>query len=103
MASGHCGNSKPLLSVAPPRGRRGLLAGLVALWALALAPEVAHAQKAKLSLERFAFDALPDVKLYLSYVEDDGTVIGGSSVSSSLAMPKSSTLTPSPPGAPACG
>ena len=52
-------------------------AALAPLEPLAIAPEVAQAQNAKLRLERFAFDALPDVKIYISYVENDGTVIGG--------------------------
>lgn len=61
------------------RGGRGLLSGLAALLALGvlfLAPP-AHGQNAKLRMERFAFDSLPDIKLYLTYVEEDGTVIAG--------------------------
>ena len=77
MGSGHLGNSEHSRSPARRRFGRGLLAGLVALWALATVPQAAHAQNAKLRLERFSFDALPDIKLYLTYVEDDGTLIGG--------------------------
>lgn len=61
------------------RGGRGLLSGLAALLALGaffLAPP-AYGQNAKLRMERFAFDSLPDIKLYLTYVEEDGTVIAG--------------------------
>src|SRR5689334_8762140 len=75
------------------RCRAGLLSGLVALVAVALAPGAAFAQTAKtgaavaprqtakLRLERFAFDALPDLKVYLTYVEPDGTVIAGRAAS----------------------
>lgn len=64
--------------VAGRRGR-GLVSGLVAAAALGvfLLSSAAHAQNAKLRMERFAFDSLPDIKLYLTYVEEDGTVIAG--------------------------
>jgi hypothetical protein len=65
----------------------GLLAGLCALAALALAPPDGLAQSGRakeppppsktLRLERFDFSALPDLRLYLSYIEGDGTVISG--------------------------
>ena len=61
------------------RGGRGLWSGLAAFLALGaffLAPP-AYGQNAKLRMERFAFDSLPDIKLYLTYVEEDGTVIAG--------------------------
>ena len=62
-------------------GRRAsrLLAGVTAAFGLLLGlglPQ-AQAQNAKLRMERFAFDSLPDIKLYLTYVEEDGTVIAG--------------------------
>ena len=57
--------------------RLSILAGLFSLLFATVAPSVAHAQNAKLRLERFGFDKLPDIKLYLTYVEEDGTVIAG--------------------------
>ena len=85
MVNGHRGNAKHLRLNRPAHGlvqRLGLLSGLAAFCAVA-SPPAAVAQKApavqssKLRLERFAFDSLPDIKLYLTYVEGDGTVIGG--------------------------
>ena len=49
---------------------------LVVLCSL-LEPSVFYAQNAKLRLERFGFDKLPDLKVYITYVEEDGTVIAG--------------------------
>ena len=49
----------------------------VALLFTLLAPGLALAQNAKLRLERFGFDKLPDLKVYITYVEEDGTVIAG--------------------------
>lgn len=40
-------------------------------------PAPALAQNAKLRLERFDFMKLPDLRLYLTFVEEDGTVIAG--------------------------
>jgi len=42
-----------------------------------VAPAPALAQNAKLRLERFDFMKLPDLRLYLTFVEEDGTVIAG--------------------------
>lgn len=53
-----------------------VLSTLVVLCTL-LAPSVGEAQNAKLRLERFGFDKLPDLKVYITYVEEDGTVIAG--------------------------
>jgi hypothetical protein len=82
MVNGHRGNSphstpRDPASARDSRHRTGLFAALLALVALALLPQVALGQNSKLRLERFAFDALPDIKLYLTYVEEDGTVIAG--------------------------
>jgi hypothetical protein len=52
------------------------ISALVVLCSL-LAPAVSEAQNAKLRLERFGFDKLPDLKVYITYVEEDGTVIAG--------------------------
>ena len=52
------------------------LSTLVVLCAL-LGPAPSYAQNAKLRLERFGFDKLPDLKVYITYVEEDGTVIAG--------------------------
>ena len=57
--------------------RLSILAGLFSLLFATVAPSVAHAQNAKLRLERFGFDKLPDIKLYMTFVEEDGTIIAG--------------------------
>ena len=57
--------------------RLSILAGLFSLLFATVAPSVALAQNAKLRLERFGFDKLPDIKLYMTFVEEDGTIIAG--------------------------
>lgn len=58
--------------------RLGRLLAPLALASALLSSGSAHAQSAgKLRLERFGFEKLPDLKLYLSFVEEDGTVIAG--------------------------
>src|SRR5689334_3921925 len=58
--------------------RLGRLLAPLALASALLSSGSAQAQSAgKLRLERFGFEKLPDLKLYLSFVEEDGTVIAG--------------------------
>lgn len=60
------------------RARSGAarLVSLALLGLLLLLGQRASAQP-NLRLERFNFDKLPDIRVYLSFVEEDGTVIGG--------------------------
>jgi hypothetical protein len=58
--------------------RLGRLLAPLALASALLHGGSASAQTAgKLRLERFGFEKLPDLKLYLSFVEEDGTIIAG--------------------------
>lgn len=59
------------------RARAAVLGVLAALCVLAGTAGTAAAQNSKLRLERFGFDKLPDVRVYLTFTEDDGTVIAG--------------------------
>lgn len=49
-----------------------LLTVLFGLWSA-----TAHAQARKIHIERFGFDRLPDLRVYLTFVEADGTPITG--------------------------
>ena len=69
-------HARKLASQLLSRSCAGVLCGLLFLGAL-LATGVAHAQSGKLRLERFGFDKLPDLKVYMTFVEEDGTVIAG--------------------------
>lgn len=70
-------SSVRLASNRPLRGAlvRALF-GLTLLGGLFATP-AAMAQNAKLRLERFDFSKLPDLRVYLTFVEEDGTVIAG--------------------------
>jgi hypothetical protein len=62
--------------------RPGPLLFLLLLFAAAgLLPGRALAQSSKLHMERLGYDTLPDLKVYLSFVEGDGTVIQGRNAS----------------------
>ncbi len=56
---------------------RALLGLLAALVVLLGAPVLSFAQNSKLHMERLGFDKLPDLRVYLTYVEGDGTPITG--------------------------
>lgn len=75
------GRSKTSIAVPRSAPRRGLfsfvLGCALTLLGTVAAPSLAQAQNAKLRLERFDFTKLPDIRLYLTFVEEDGTVIAG--------------------------
>jgi len=63
----------------PPSPRRksaGRLLGLAAVMSSLLFAGSAAAQ-GKLRVERFGFDKLPDLKVYMTFVDEDGTVVAG--------------------------
>ncbi|MDW8281270.1 MAG: FHA domain-containing protein [Myxococcales bacterium] len=59
----------------------GFLTIAATLGIAAVCPSQAGAQSTKLHMERLGFDSLPDLKVYLTFVEGDGTVIQGRNAS----------------------
>jgi hypothetical protein len=72
----HCVSDYKIASQS--RAGRGLVRSLalLAFFSSLLWSSLATAQP-RMRLERFGFDKLPDLKVYLSFVEEDGTVVTG--------------------------